>query len=153
MSVTQQTLSPSAVFTTARLDDTHEVRVPQVHRQWTPADYTPDGVGSTEPEPVLVEVTAPVQLSLDDVTAILFTNATREELADDDTVRWLVAEFMVSRGSADVQEMRCLLGETRLDTAATARLACCRHRAATVFSTAPAVEQAAVPQARRELVS
>ena len=162
MDTTHSLLCPSAGFTTVRLDDTHEVTVAQPHRRWTPADYTPDGVGGGEREPVLVEVTVPLQLSLDDVAATLFTTEsfTADELDDDNTVRWLVAELVVTAGSAEVQERRCRLGETRLDTAGAARLAYCRHRAATVFGTRTEASRPAghdtsptVPTARRELVS
>ncbi|MGI9000262.1 MAG: hypothetical protein ACR2GH_01195 [Pseudonocardia sp.] len=150
---TTRTPCPSAGFTTVRLDDTHEMPVAQVHRRWTPADYTLDGVGSSEREP---------QLSLDDVAATLFTSEafSADELDDDATVRWLVAELVAGEGSAGVQERCCRLGETRLDTAGAARLAYCRHRAATVFGTRTEASRPAghdtsptVPTARRELVS
>lgn len=161
MDTTHSLLCPPAGFTTARLNGAHEMSVAQPHRRWTPADYTLDGAGSSEREPVLVEVTAPVQLSLDDVAATLFTSeASAAELAYDDTVRRLVAELVVTAGSTEVEERRCRLGETRLDTAGAARLAYCRHRAADVFGAGTEVSRPAghdtsptVPAARRELVS
>jgi hypothetical protein len=91
--------------------------------------------GGQEHEPVLLTVTAPVSLSLEDTAAALFIwNYPAQEL-DDDTVRALVAETVLNLGCGDIEEQRCRLGETTLSPDAVAYLIYCRQRAAAVFGT------------------
>ena len=122
--------------TTARLND-RVVAVQQVHRRWAAADYML-GVPGEEYEPVVLTVTAPVSLSLEDTAVVLFSwYYPVEELADDDTVRALVAETVLNRGCGDIEEQRCRLGETTLSPHDAAYLAYCRQRAAAVFGPTP----------------
>lgn len=118
--------------TTARLND-RVVSVQQVHRRWTAADYVLGAPGE-EYEPVVLTVTTPVSLSLEDTAAALFSwDYPADELADDDTVRALVAETVLNRGCGDIEEQRCRLGETTLSLHDAAYLSYCRQRAAAVF--------------------
>jgi hypothetical protein len=134
--------------TTAQVNG-HPVTVEQPHRRWRGADYTtaagaPVGEGH---EPVLVTVAAPVSLSAEDVAAVLLDwNPSMEDLADDDTVRYLVAGTVISAGCLRIEELRCRLGEVALDPEWGAYLAYCRQRAVAVFGTCPA------PRSGRALV-
>lgn len=127
-------------FTTAQLNG-HPVPVRQTHRRWTAADYVVGAPESDEYEPVLVTVSAPVSLSLEDVAAALFDWAVPdEELADDSYLRLLVAEMVINRGSGQIEEVRCRLGELTLNGEQAAYLAYCRERAAAVFAAHPATQ-------------
>ena len=87
-------------------------------------------------EPVLVMVSAPVPLSVQDVAATLFfcPAVTYEELADDEFVRQLVADSVVYAGSAGLEAARCEAAQVDPGTGAAAFLAYCRARAAAVFT-------------------
>ncbi len=87
-------------------------------------------------EPVAVEVVAPVWLSVADVVAVLFDwNCPDGELADDDTVRYIVTYTVIGLGCAHIADVRCHLeqAEAALDGVGAAYLADCRARAAAVF--------------------
>jgi hypothetical protein len=121
-------------FTTAQLNG-YQITVRQAHRRWAAADYLLGAPQGEEHEPVLVTVTAPVRLSLEDVVAALFDwGMPQEELADDEYLRLLVAETVINRGGGEIEELRCRLGEQTLDAEETAYLAYCRDRAAAVFA-------------------
>jgi len=87
---------------------------------------------------VLVTVMAPVRLSLEQAAAALYRvgfNTTDEDLADDDTVRLLVAEAVVNLGCCELDAAQ----EEARDAAAAggadaAFLALCRARVAAVFA-------------------
>jgi hypothetical protein len=132
---------PRCQSTTALLNG-HPVAVDQDHRRWSAADYIP-GAPETPGhyEPVVLTVSAPISLSLEDVVALLFDwgGLSYEDLADDHLVRALVAETVVNHGCSHLEELRCRLGErTSLTQDATTWLAYCRHRATSVFTPHPA---------------
>ncbi len=89
---------------------------------------------------VLVTVTAPVRLSLEQAAAALYhagMNNTDEDLADDDTVRELVAEAVVNGGCCELNAAQMEARDaTATGGADAAFLARCRARVAAVF-TAP----------------
>jgi hypothetical protein len=93
---------------------------------------------------VVVTVTAPISLALDDLAAVLFTwNPPREDLAGDDTVRDLVAEAVVNWGCRRLEQDRSRLHERNaLTCEETEYLAYCRHRAAAVFAAGTGTESA-----------
>ncbi len=128
----------SEEVTTARLNG-HPVMVHQAHRRWNAADYQIGAPEDDQHEAVVLTVTAPVRLSLDDATAVLVDwNLSSEELADDDTVRYLVAGTVVNCGCFRIEELRCQLGEAALDDEGMAYVAYCKERVAAVFA-APVV--------------
>jgi len=133
-------------LTTAQLNE-HSITARQAHRRWAAADDVLGAPGSDAHEPVLVTVTAPVRLSLEDVAAALFDwGMPEEEVADDEYLRLLVAETVINGGGARIEELRCRLGEKTLTDDEAAYLAYCRARAASVFA-APGV-----PAACRQLL-
>jgi hypothetical protein len=135
----------SEEVTTARLNG-HPVMVHQAHRRWNAADYAIGAPESDQHEAVLLTVTAPVHLSLDDATAVLVDwNLSIAELADDDTVRYLVAGTVVNCGCFRIEELRCQLGEAALDDDGAAYVAYCKERVATVFAAPVAPAQPARP--------
>ena len=98
-------------MTTAQLND-HAVPVHQVHRRWTASDYVLGAPECDGYEPVVVTVTAPIGLSVEDVAAVLFDwNVPYEDLADDHIVRDLIAEAVVNWGCRQLEELRARLGE------------------------------------------
>jgi len=110
-----------------------EVAVQADHRRWvTPATGASVCAGY---EPVAVEVLAPMRLSLEDVTAMLFVGQTDPEELDDPTaMRELVADLVVNSGGVGIEEIRAQVPiPDYLDADDAAWLAYCRHRAATVF--------------------
>ena len=109
--------------------------VQQMHRRC----WIRDGAtGSGEYEPVALTVLTPVVLSLDDAAAVLFGWAVSdEELADDKTVRELVADTVINEGGQRIEELRCQTTGVALDAEQRAFLAYCRHRAAEVFTGRP----------------
>lgn len=121
--------------TTAQLNG-HAVSVHQVHRRWTAADYVLGAPEREGYEPVVVTVTAPIGLSVEDVAAVLFNwNVPYEDLADDHIVRDLIAEAVVNWGCRQLEELRARLGErTNLTGEDSAYLAYCRQRATAVFA-------------------
>jgi hypothetical protein len=114
------------------------VGVDQQHRHWAPADYVLGASESDAREPVVLTVSAPITLSVEDVAAVLFSwGLPYEDLADDHIVRSLVADTVVNRGCCQIEEARACLGEhPTLTEHDIAYLAYCRQRAATVFSMA-----------------
>jgi hypothetical protein len=107
--------------------------VQQMHRRC----WIRDGAGTGEYEPVALTVLAPVALSLDDAAAVLFGWAVGdEELADDTSVRELVADTVINEGGQRIEELRCQI-TGGLDAEQRALLAACRHRAAEVFTGRP----------------
>ena len=97
--------------------------------------------GTRDYEPVALTVLAPVALSLDDATAVLFGWETSyEELAEDSSVRALVADAVINEGGQRIEELRSQLSTQALDAEQRAYLAYCRNRAAEVFTARP-VEQ------------
>lgn len=134
-------------FTTVELDGC-PVRVRQAHRRWTAADYVLSAPEPEEYEPVAVTVRAPVGLSLEDVVAVLVAwDWPVEELAEDATVRWLVAEAVMNGGCLHIEERRCRLGEQTPDAEQAAYVSYCRQRAAAVFgaTAAPGAAPAVAP--------
>lgn len=120
-------------LTTAEVNG-HPVAVAQAHRRWTTEDYLPGAPLGERYEPVVVTVSAPVGLSLEDAVAVLFDwNMPGEDLADDDLVRELIAATVVGFGSLYIEEVRCGLGERVLDAGQARYLECCRERATAVF--------------------
>ena len=108
--------------------------VQQMHRRC----WIIDGAGTREYEPVALTVLAPVALSLDDAAAVLFGWAVSdEELADDRSVRELVADTVINEGGQRIEELRCQIGTESLDAEQRDYLAYCRHRAAEVFTDRP----------------
>lgn len=126
--VTRQELTAASV-------NGRPVAVHQSHRRWTAADYVPGAPPSPGYEAVLVTVSAPVSLSLEDVAAVLFAWGGPAELLTGDWVRELVADTVVNQGSGGLEELRCALGAATLDAERAAYLACCRDRARAVFGT------------------
>jgi hypothetical protein len=122
-------------MTTAQLNG-HPVPVHQVHRRWTASDYVLGAPEMDGYEPVVVTVTAPIGLSVEDVAAVLFDwNVPYEDLADDHIVRDLIAEAVVNWGCRQLEELRARLGErTNLTSEDSAYLAYCRQRATAVFA-------------------
>ena len=105
--------------------------VQQMHRRCWILD---GATGAREYEPVAVTVLAPVALSLDDAAAVLFGWAVSdEELADDKSVRELVADTVINEGGQRIEELRCQTTGA-LDAEQRDLLAYCRHRAAEVFT-------------------
>ena len=94
--------------------------------------------GTRDYEPVALTVLAPVALSLDDATAVLFGWETSyEELAEDSSVRALVADAVINEGGQRIEELRSQLSTEALDAEQRAYLAYCRDRAAEVFTGRP----------------
>lgn len=123
---------------TTALVNEHLVGVQQQHRRWAAAECVPGPGGCVTYEPVVVTVSAPISLSLEDVVAVLFEWAAPwVELAQDETVRHLVATAVTAWGCAHLEDVRCALIEPRLDAEQCAYLAYCRDRAVAVFGTAP----------------
>lgn len=100
------------------------------HRRWVT-----DGSSGPGYEPVAVEVLAPIRLSFEDVTAILFDSPyAGRQLDDPGAVRELVADLVLGLGSLGIEEMRETVSTAdRLGPDAAAWLAYCRRRAAAVF--------------------
>jgi len=94
--------------------------------------------GTRNYEPVALTVLAPVALSLDDATAVLFGWETSyEELAEDSSVRALVADAVINEGGQRIEELRSQISTQALDAEQCAYLAYCRDRAAEVFTGRP----------------
>ena len=94
--------------------------------------------GTRDYEPVALTVLAPVALSLDDAAAVLFGWETSyEELAEDSSVRALVADAVINEGGQRIEELRSQLSTQALDAEQRAYLAYCRDRAAEVFTGRP----------------
>ena len=94
--------------------------------------------GTRDYEPVALTVLAPVALSLDDATAVLFGWETSyEELAEDSSVRALVADAVINEGGQRIEELRSQISTQALDAEQCAYLAYCRDRAAEVFTGRP----------------
>ena len=113
--------------------------VQQMHRRC----WITDEAGTRGYEPVAVTVLAPVALSLDDAAAVLFGwEISYEELADDKTVRELVADTVINQGGLRIEELRCQIDTPQeLDAEQRVFLAYCRHRAAEVLLTATLCEE------------
>jgi hypothetical protein len=116
----------------------HPVAVDQAHRPWSATDDTLGAPSPTDKdEPVVLTVSAPVSLTLEDVVALLFDwrYLSYDDLADDDVVLALVADTVINQGCHRLEELRWRLREhTSLLTAEDAAyLAYCRHRATTLF--------------------
>jgi len=119
----------SSQATTADLNG-QPTMVQQMHRRC----WILDGAGIGEYEPVALTVLAPVALSLDDAAAVLFGWAVSdEELADDKSVRELVADTVINEGGQRIEELRCQTTGA-LGAEQRAYLAHCRHRVAEVFT-------------------
>lgn len=102
-------------------------------------------------DPVLTTVSAPIELSFDDLVAALFRwdPWSREEVADDRAARELVAESVFNFGCEGLEEARAavLTAESTMlpGDAAWEWLAFCRQRVTELFGTAvpaPRTEQA-----------
>lgn len=126
---------------TARINGC-EVSVHLDYRRWVTDPSSGPGY-----EPVAVEVTAPLRLSLDDVTAVLFAGLIYgEDLDDPATVRELVADHVAFYGAKGIEDTRAeVLGTAdRPGAGDAAWLAYCRRRAAAVFGVpAPRVGEVA----------
>jgi hypothetical protein len=123
--------------TTTALLNGHPVVVDQDHRRWSVANYA---LGAhaipTEDEPIVLTLTAPISLTVEDVAVLLFDGSylTYEELADDHLVRELIAGTVINRGCCHLEELRCRLDKyTSLTQDAATWLAYCRQRAVAVF--------------------
>ncbi|MGI9001437.1 MAG: hypothetical protein ACR2GH_07190 [Pseudonocardia sp.] len=104
-----------------------EVRVHLDYRRWVTDPSSGPGF-----EPVAVEVTAPMRLSLDDVTAVLFAGLEYgEDLEDPAAVRELVADLVVSFGASRIEDVR--LAADAAVRRGDAWPAYCRRLAAAVF--------------------
>lgn len=90
-----------------------------------------------EPVPA-VTVRAAVELSPEDVAAVLFWSVDRiEELADAAVLRWIVADFVVNRGCTGVEDARCQVRELAPEGREAELLSHCRARAAELFTAPP----------------
>ncbi|MGI9000260.1 MAG: hypothetical protein ACR2GH_01185 [Pseudonocardia sp.] len=111
---------------TARINGC-EVAVQLDYRRWVTDPSSGPGY-----EPVAVEVTAPMPLSLDDVAAVLFAGLEYgEDLEDPAAVRQMVAELVAVYGGTGIEDMRA--AADRFDASDAAWLAYCRRRAAAAF--------------------
>ncbi|MBV9143435.1 MAG: hypothetical protein JO115_21385 [Pseudonocardiales bacterium] len=110
----------------------HALFADQEHRWCTTTEVSGGG------EPVVCTVTAPISLTLTDLTAILYHwDTTYEDLAADDTVRTLIAEAVINWGSRHLADLRADLHASPPSGADARFWAYCQQRATTVFSTTP----------------
>jgi hypothetical protein len=117
----------------------HALFADQEHR-WCATTDTPQGAPEVSggSEPVVCTVTAPISLTLTDLTAILYHwDTTYEDLATDDTVRALIAEAVINWGSRRLADLRADLRASPPSGADARFWAYCHQRATTVFSTVP----------------
>jgi hypothetical protein len=127
-------------LTTARVND-WPVVVHLGHRVALGGNGQP---GDAESGSVLVTVSAPVPLVVDEVVGVLFDHGMRgcpvEDLADDDFVRELVAESVVNGGCGLIDETRC--DEAVVTGEDAELLAYCYQRAMAVFAAHPSSSSA-----------
>lgn len=124
-------------LTTAWVNDC-AVAVHQTHRRRADRGCVPGPGGSVLHESVLAVVSAPIGLSVEDVTAVLFDWDWPAEDLDDDRLRELIAETVVNSGCFHLDQLRCDLANQTLDPEASAYLAYCHQRATAVFGPGPA---------------
>jgi hypothetical protein len=116
----------------------YAVFVEQEHRWWSTTDTPPGAPEASGGEAVVCTVTAPISLTLTDLTAILYHwNTDYEDLASDDVVRTLIATAVVNWGSRHIAELRTELREIPPSGADARFWAYCHQRARAVFSTVP----------------
>jgi hypothetical protein len=137
---------PGGRQTTTALLNGQPVAVDQAHRPWSATDDTLGAPGTPKDESVVLTVSAPISLTMEDVVAVLFGwGLTYEDLAEGHMVRALIADTVINHGCSRIAELHARLSERpSLTEHDKAYLAYCRWRATTLFSIYPEIYQTLV---------